>query len=463
MNTATKLHPDDVRAAFSRALSDMYKTEVPQYGTLLELVADINAEVIRRDGPLSTGPHADEERQRLGVERHGAIRLGTAEELATMRRLFAVMGMVPVGYYDLSVAGVPVHATAFRTTDEASLRRNPFRVFTSLLRLDLIDDVALRERAAAILERRDIYTARCRALIAIAEREGGLDAAQAAEFVAQALETFRWHHDATVDADTYRELRSKHPLIADVVCFKGPHINHLTPRVLDIDAAQAAMHGRGMKAKDSIEGPPRRGCPILLRQTSFLALEEPIRFVGAQGDGTHTARFGEIEQRGCALTPAGRERYDALLQQSREAGKTAPDKGRALAETFAAFPDDLATLHSEGLAYVRWQVPAERLASRERPAPGQSAAELLAGGWLAIEPLIYEDFLPVSAAGIFRSNLGSEGQAAYDGGGNRGAFERDLGAPVADEFALYEATEQQSLQAALARLAGAEATSTQAA
>jgi uncharacterized glyoxalase superfamily metalloenzyme YdcJ len=34
--------------------------------------------------------------------------------------------------------------------------------------------------------------------------------------------------------------------VADVVSFRGPHINHLTPRTLDIDAAQAAMIEHGM-------------------------------------------------------------------------------------------------------------------------------------------------------------------------------------------------------------------------
>ena len=47
---------------------------------------------------------------------------GTAAELAMMRRVFAVMGMAPVGYYDLSQAGVPVaiRSPAFRSCTEAS-------------------------------------------------------------------------------------------------------------------------------------------------------------------------------------------------------------------------------------------------------------------------------------------------------------------------------------------------------
>lgn len=141
-----RISPDDIRTGFSSAMSAMYRDEVPAYGTLLSLVAEVNAEVLRRDATLAADLAATDQLDRISQERHGAIRLGTAEELATMRRLFAVMGMYPVGYYDLSAAGVPVHSTAFRPVGEAALRRNPFRVFTSLLRLDLIADAALRDR-----------------------------------------------------------------------------------------------------------------------------------------------------------------------------------------------------------------------------------------------------------------------------------------------------------------------------
>src|SRR5699024_10661562 len=148
--------------------------------------------------------------------------------------------------------------------------------------------------------------------------QGSLTDAEATRFVTEALETFRWNHDATVDYKTYQALHEEHPLIADIVCFRGPHINHLTPLTLDIDRAQAAMPEYDITPKKIIEGPPKRSRDILLRQTSFKALEESIRFAGAS-TGHHTARFGEIEQRGIALTPAGRKLYDELLIRASEA------------------------------------------------------------------------------------------------------------------------------------------------
>ncbi|OLO05008.1 2-oxoadipate dioxygenase/decarboxylase HglS [Salinicola socius] len=445
--TLPLVSPDDIRSAFSQAMSDMYRQEVPQYGDLLELVANINRATLEADPALADRLSAHDETSRLDVERHGAIRVGTTEELSMLRRVFALMGMFPVSYYDLSEAGVPVHSTAFRPIDENSLKRNPFRVFTSLLRLELIEEDALRRQAAAILAERDIFTSGARALVAIGERQGGFDSDQAERFVTEILETFRWHRDATVDHETYQALHDAHRLVADVVCFRGPHINHLTPRTLDIDAAQAAMPDYGITPKAVIEGPPRREWPILLRQTSFKALEESVRFADSDG-GTHTARFGEIEQRGVALTAKGRALYDELLTRSRQA-PTASDNlshQRQLSECFAAFPDDLPTLRREALAYFRYRISEN---GRQRLAGGETAPasldDAMEADWIDATPITYEDFLPVSAAGIFQSNLGDAQHQAYASESNQGAFELALGRPVHDEFELYSRLQEDSL------------------
>jgi uncharacterized glyoxalase superfamily metalloenzyme YdcJ len=203
----TFVPPDEIRARFSSAMSEMYRDEVPQYGTLIE----------------------------------------------------------PVGYYDLSVAGVPVHSTAFRPVSDAALLANPFRVFTSLLRLDLIADEALRAQAAAILARRAIFTERALALIAQAEAAGGLADAEADEFVREALETFRWHSESTVDGATYDALHKAHRLIADVVCFKGPH---------------RRRPGRHARARHGRQGRGRRPAAPRLPHPAA-----PDQLQGAQGNG----------------------------------------------------------------------------------------------------------------------------------------------------------------------------------
>lgn len=456
MSERSFLSPDAIRTLFSRAMSDMYRREVPQYGDLVALVAETNRAALAGDPALAERLARTDALARLDLERHGAIRLGTPAELATMRRLFAVMGMVPVGYYDLAAAGVPVHATAFRPVEDAALARNPFRVFTSLLRLDLVPEAGLRAEAGAVLARRRIFTDEALALVDRAERAGGLTAAEAGRFVAEALETFRWHREAAVGAGLYRRLRAVHPLVADVVCFKGPHINHLTPRTLDIDAVQALMPARGMAAKALVEGPPPRRCPILLRQTSFMALKEPVSFPGEAAPGTHTARFGEVEQRGLALTAKGRDLYDRLLAEARAGGG---DEGHdtRLRDAFRAFPDDEASLRRQGLGIFRYALTAagRAAAGRDGALARRGIADLVASGHAEAEPITYEDFLPVSAAGIFRSNLGDahrDGTAAR--GGDRPGFEAALGAPVLDETALYLAAERRSCDSVLALIRG---------
>ncbi|WP_337184116.1 VOC family protein [Shinella sp.] len=455
MKANSYVRADEIRADFSSAMSAMYRDEVPAYGTLMSLVAEVNEETLAADPHLKARLDATDSLERISEERHGAIRLGTPAELSMMRRVFAVMGMFPVGYYDLSTAGVPVHSTAFRPVGAESLSRNPFRVFTSLLRLDLIADAALREEAAAVLAARKIFTDEAVALVEKAERDGGLDAADAARFVAQVLETFRWHDHAIVSADMYRRLHDAHRLVADVVSFKGPHINHLTPRTLDIDKVQARMPEEGIAPKAVVEGPPTRKCPILLRQTSFKALEEAVSFVGGDGrwqEGSHTARFGEIEQRGVALTPKGRALYDQLLNETRARVRPAADGSNAgeyeaaLAAVFKAFPDDWDGIRKAGLGYFRYSLTGKGKSVTVRNADLETAIE---AGLIQFDPIVYEDFLPVSAAGIFQSNLGDDATQDFVASPNQVMFERDLGGAVLDEFAHYAGIQRASLEMCL--------------
>ncbi len=451
---------DSIRAAFSASMSAMYRTEVPAYGTLMELVADVNAATLKAQPELLERLEETDSLDRISEERHGAIRLGTAAELSMMRRAFAVMGMFPVGYYDLSAAGVPVHSTAFRPVADASLKINPFRVFTSLLRLDLIADEKLRSEAEETLAKRNIFTAGAVELIETAEKQGGLTQEQADKFVAEVLETFRWHDKANVSAELYHRLHDAHRLIADVVSFKGPHINHLTPRTLDIDAVQVQMPERNISPKAVVEGPPTRKCAVLLRQTSFKALEEAVSFTDASGEwkaGTHTARFGEIEQRGVALTPKGRGLYDALLDKTRARIRPAPDGSNAaeyvriLSEVFAEFPDTWAEIREQGLGYFAYSIADRSKAKSELTAANLN--NLIAEGAIQFDPIVYEDFLPVSAAGIFQSNLGDDETQEFTESPNQKRFEADLGATVLNEFEHYARIERESVEATLKALA----------
>ena len=98
------------------------------------------------------------------VERHGAIRVGTAEELATASH---VSPLIDVSRQLLrSVAGRRTGSTPPRFAPLMTPRwRESVSRFTSLRDLNIANE-ALRQRAADILSRRDIFTSRCRELIA---------------------------------------------------------------------------------------------------------------------------------------------------------------------------------------------------------------------------------------------------------------------------------------------------------
>jgi len=403
-----------LRERFAAGLSAMYGSEVPVYTTLVEVSTQVNRDyAARHPGAQRLGSLS-----RVTAERHGAIRVGTPDELAAVADLFSAFGMVAVGYYDLrdlryAASPVPVVSTAFRPIDVDELACNPFRVFTSMLALEdpRFFDADLRARVQTFLGRRQLFDPALIARARVIAAEGGCDADEADDFVARAVAAFALSREP-IEKSWYDELSRVSAVAADIAGVTSTHINHLTPRVLDIDELYRRMTARGVTMIPAIQGPPRWDGPaVLLRQTSFRALAEPRRFRHDDGtvvDGSLRVRFGEVEARGAALTPKGRERYDAAM--ARLSGNDNP--AAVWGEYFPATDDEMA---AQGLAYYR--------------------------GGDSSKPIVYEDFLPASAAGIFRSNLDRDTEASDavdDSDYSIDWMAEAIGRHIHDPYLLYE-------------------------
>jgi uncharacterized glyoxalase superfamily metalloenzyme YdcJ len=405
----------ELRSRFAQRLADLYGREVPAYITLVEVSQEVNTEVIDRLG-------ADAQRlgtiSRVSAERHGAIRVGTPEELSQVSRVFGALGMYPTGFYDLRRAApqpIPVVSTAFRPIDGDELACNPFRVFTSMLvpQDRRFFNVDLERRLSEFLSRRQLFPDQLLRLADRASEEGGLPPEQADHFLELATDCFALSCEP-VERAWYAELERVSAVAADIGGVASTHINHLTPRVLDIDELYARMKARGIEMIKEIQGPPHwRGPDVLLRQTSFRALGEPRRFREPDGSismGDLRVRFGEVEARGIALTPSGRDLYDRLVASVDEMLVTEPSLSRQDAAERVweqAIPDSEVELARRDLAFFTYRVNPDRPRDGREPPPDLTG--LIDGDWVIAEPIVYEDFLPRSAAGIFSSNLSDKG------------------------------------------------------
>jgi uncharacterized glyoxalase superfamily metalloenzyme YdcJ len=430
MHTDTTVSSTQLRARFAARLSRLYGTEVPAYRTLVEVTQEVNQRVLARRG-------ADAERlgsiDRVTAERHGAIRVGTPRELAQVSRVFGALGMFPCGFYDLrdaAPAPVPVVSTAFRPVERAELAANPFRVFTSMLVPEdrRFFDADLEARLRTFLTDRELFPAELLALADLAIEHGGLTAADADRYLELAAASFALSTDP-VDRAWYTELERISGVAADIGGVTSTHINHLTPRVLDIDDLYESMQARGIEMIDEIQGPPRWDGPdVLLRQTSFRALSEPRTFREADGSisqGALRVRFGEVEARGIALTPAGRDRFDELVAAVDRRLAEEPHLSRAdvAPQVWSeGLPSTERELCLAGLGFFTFRVDSDAAAGRLTPDQGSAlergeVGALVRAGVLHPEPIVYEDFLPRSAAGIFASNLTDGGTVDADQGG----------------------------------------------
>jgi uncharacterized glyoxalase superfamily metalloenzyme YdcJ len=222
--------------------------------------------------------------------------------------------------------------------------------------------------------------------------------------------------------------------------------------------------------KDFTEG-PSEDTPVLLRQDSYKALTEPVQFRETDGsamDASHTARFGEIEQRFYATTPKGRALYDDCLANADKIRESDPELvkrdgdayRRAYADCFSRFPKTLLALLQQGLVFVRFTATDHGLAAARRgEVASTDCIELVRQGHAQVEGLRYEDFLPFSAAGIFASNLGQYGTkstAAAKPVYSQATLENVIGGRIVDPNVVYRGLQAESESRLLEALGVAE-------
>ncbi|MBX3376691.1 MAG: VOC family protein [Phycisphaeraceae bacterium] len=266
------------------------------------------------------------------------------------------------------------------------------------------------------------------------------------------------------DAD-YLRLHFKHLTAAEVARFgrakPGPAavdalVDRLVAELAKPPYRLADLDHSGFK--DFTEGPDA-GTPVFLRQDAYKALSEPVVF--RQPDGTtvkasHTARFGEIEQRFFAATPEGRSLYQRCNDAAEAARDQMPDPSKdhaafqaAQARFYEPIPKTLRALLKAGLVFGEYAPTAKGLAEKGR-LPTSDIHELVRLGYVDVEGIRYEDFLPVSAAGIFASNLnqyGTRATAANPPVFTRERMEGVIGRPIIEADEEYRRRREASIVA----------------
>ncbi len=518
----SKADPREMQNRLFDSLSASFATEVPLYGKSLDV--NLACNLIACDLLALAFPGFSMTADRIEAasgERHGAIRIGTPEEYRWVARFFAVFGMEPHNFYDMSRVGAksqPVIATAFRSREHPE-----HRVFSSLLMTEYFDDET-RLRIEGLLAQRSVWTDRAKELIEKAERDGCLSWPDAQALIDEAVERiFKWTGTARDHALFQHLCDAGFKIAADIACFEAHHLNHLTPNTFCMDLYSAAMEyclgeiaepgfrdraeralaqmltiadadylrlhfknltaddvarfGRASPGRDKIVGlvdrlfaefakpqfhfadldhsgfkdfteGPDAATPIFLRQDAYKALSEEVIFRAADGStvhSTHTARFGEIEQRFFAATPLGRSIYQRCNDAAEAArGTSLPDPAHdhagfqaAYAKFYDEIPKTLRDLLRAGLVFGEYFPTSKGLAHKGQ-LPTDDIHELVHLGYVDVEGIRYEDFLPVSAAGIFASNLNQYGTRATAPNPpvfTRARFEAIIGRPIieADE------------------------------
>jgi uncharacterized glyoxalase superfamily metalloenzyme YdcJ len=439
--TTTLVKPSWIRSEIVREILAMFASTMPIYEQMFAVARDINSRA------------GEDEAQRLGRIMHGAIRCASDEELYNITDLFAVMGNYPVNYYDLREK-VSVESTAFRPVTVEEIEENGFRIFCSRLSMDCIPPEH-RDYVQSIIGRRSLFSPELLKLIETAKGQGGLNKDQASRFIAACVKLFTRPDEALISRTEFAKLQSINKVACQVLVSNSLAFNHLTPSVASVPAAHEEMLARGIKTIPVWQGPV--GKDFILRQTSCLA--PPVKLKFPNGDSTfeiaeYQETFVEFEERLQALTPKGRERFEALFDEGKSALKLKESDPRyaehyyqVMSEALSSFPSDMRTLWDEGLAYFTFE-------ATEKANPDGDINSLVESGVVRLIPQQYEDFFGPAATNIFNSNIGLEdvsnvGVAKPD---SQAAFEQALGREVVNMYDYYQQIQDSSRDEVLKKL-----------
>ena len=360
MSTPRTVSSTELRARFAARLSHLYGAEVPAYTTLVEVSQEVNQRVVAREG-------AEAERlgsiDRVTAERHGAIRVGTPRGAGPGGPGVRRPGHVPVRVLRPARRGT---GTGPRRLDRLPSRgtgtswprtRSGCSPRCSSPRTGGSSTPTWSGGCRASWPPASCSPPSCSPWPTSPSSTGSCPPTTRTGTSSWPPRSFALSTDP-VDRAWYTELERVSGVAADIGGVTSTHVNHLTPRVLDIDDLYASMQARGIEMIDEIQGPPRWDGPdVLLRQTSFRALAEPRTFRDPDGtlsQGSLRVRFGEVEARGIALTPAGRDRFDELVADGRpppgRRSRPQPRRGGARRCGARGCPPPSATCASRGWA-----------------------------------------------------------------------------------------------------------------
>ena len=116
-----------LRAQFAAAMSRRYAAEVPAYTALVDVTTEVNRDYVTNHQDVASLGSLE----RITADRHGAIRVGSPNELSQVADLFAAFGMYrrrALHPYQSSDPSGPRHRRILPTDDGAAHqydRRHP--------------------------------------------------------------------------------------------------------------------------------------------------------------------------------------------------------------------------------------------------------------------------------------------------------------------------------------------------
>lgn len=430
---------DEIRLKYVQMISDLFHSRYSVYGVVFDIVRDVNNMALIQNASLYDEMVKKGQKQTFSQELSAHYILFNPGDLGIIRRIFAVMGLYPVGFYNLDLNGKSLASTLFKPLNKIALKQQPFRITVSLANQSFDNEceqhnvpknrLDLSEKFLGLLQKFEKYSA--------------LNELDVHYFIQELQENLH-KPDYDMQCCEQRPFRSSMNQIRESIMIRSTSLACLNlPKVIE------ELKHFDLYAIDDLDGPSDRKHPLLFNKMNINLRSKHPDHQKSDSDNQNIPVFTiQLEQRGLALTAKGHQFFKSILSnlKSRLEPRTRlslVQKRKLMNQVFKRFPDSSYSLYRKGLAYFTFSVNPEIEIIDDRYWTEEDLPRLIRSKRILLTPLIFEDIY---------SSYSVHASSSFDFVEEKKSFEAYLGTCIHDEMRYYVLCQEQSLQTCLAIL-----------
>lgn len=423
---------DELRSRYIKRVNDHFYIKNHEYAIISDVIKDINNIEMIKSPILLEKLKKQGERDFYIQELELHYKIINQIDLSIVCRIFAVLGLFPVGFILQGSLQNPVPCTLFRPINNSNAKKHYIRIKLSY---------AYASKAYNKTQNDKVDTSKtCQNLkqyIDKFEKNSYFIDSDIEKFLEEVID---YLHPEFNTSKVAQETHNRFLRDGNSIC-------EIRFPTLSLTRTLSMIRKYKFDIDCTVNLPEARKYPLLYNLAKIFLKSPNIcpDQTNVQNDALSQI---QLVQRGIALTPKGKSQYSKILAEffleQNQCNKKNDNLQRSINRNFRKFPDSTSQLYQEGLAYFSFKLKPNIDVSNDKNWNKEDLTDLIYSNHVDVMPIMFDGLMDTQALKI---NQLDELVKAH-----KCAFEEKLECAIQDEHEYYLMLQHQSMQQCLAAL-----------